>query len=760
MKLTSVSLEMTEVTNAYSKLKSVTQHLTERLKDYLTRYDEVVTTLEGTIKRKLDAELIAQFFAIGIHAKLQDEFRQMYHSRNYGRRYTMSEIRKLVSAIPDKKPGTNNVDTGARNGVKKLAQVYDRLAATLSNVENGNGGSHSGESDGLNAFSGSHRKLICCKCGGDHPWFKCQAINGMLRFNKGARKFEWCNVGLRSYTDEGRAIAAKGGLKKAYMFNEGKTGQYFMRDGFEQTAEGKRIIETVAYLGSSKKVKHKLSKPQLNGEKLGRLELAAMMNSLGTKSETIPNASIASFEQGSAPGKKRKKRVTFGKSTDDENSNLSVASDSKKPKTLSARIDDMFAAISDVGSANPSMTVSEEGQRVRRDTLRALQADLDNRDADLTSDAPVEPSPSPSQSSPSVSAAVQATAHAPLEHPLSNPPCSQSITSANVPETLLDPDCTDSIGSDQVLDTIYKMPVPDLAQIQRKYQHLSLPAQQERMQQASREWWYSACNGNALQAMLQASFDRDGSPQPTPFCCKQLSTAEVGRLLRATFNLNHDQQFLLPYNQEIAPGYVHNKAMLTWMGMNPFDSGNCLDPDNMPHDSQQILCKSESKAYLGVGEFMGSLDTSAFTHKHASAQDSRLYEILRHHQPQGYRSANCPSHPDDVDPDCQTCKLRTCPLHGQQHCRLCSSTVQTACESIKLQDREHFERWCKLHVQRSQLLQSSMYDSTKKAGLVDVDNGVFGPIHENYCKLHWLFDNPPMLNASTHNLANHRQGGA
>ena len=312
MKLTSVSLEMTEVTNAYSKLKSVTQHLTERLKDYLTRYDEVVTTLEGTIKRKLDAELIAQFFAIGIHAKLQDEFRQMYHSRNYGRKYTMPEIRKLVSAIPDKKPeAKNNVDASARNAIKKMAKGYDKLAATLSNAGNGNGGSHSGESDGLNAFSGNRRQIICCKCGGDHPWFKCQAINGMLRFNKSARKFEWCNVGLRSDTDEGRAIASKGGLKNAYMFNDGKTGQYFMRDGFEQTTEGKRIIETVAYLGSSKKAKQKLPKPQLCGERLDRQQLAAMTNSLGTKSETLPNASIASLEQGSSSSKKRRKRVTF-----------------------------------------------------------------------------------------------------------------------------------------------------------------------------------------------------------------------------------------------------------------------------------------------------------------------------------------------------------------------------------------------------------------------------------------------------------------
>jgi hypothetical protein len=53
-----------------------------------------------------------------------------------------------------------------------------------------------------------------------------------------------------------------------------------------------------------------------------------------------------------------------------------------------------------------------------------------------------------------------------------------------------------------------------------------------------------------------------------------------------------------------------------------------------------------------------------------------------------------------------------------------------------------------------------MYDPTKETGLMDFDNGVFGPIHESYCKQHWRFHNPPMLNASTHNFANHRQGGA
>ena len=126
----------------------------------------------------------------------------------------MPEIRKLVSSVPDKKPGAKdkNVDAGARSAVRKVAKVYDKLAAALSNVGNGNGDSHSGESDGLNAFSGNRLPITCCKCGGDHPLFKCRAINGILRFNKGTRKFEWCNVGLRSDTDEGRAIAAKGGL--------------------------------------------------------------------------------------------------------------------------------------------------------------------------------------------------------------------------------------------------------------------------------------------------------------------------------------------------------------------------------------------------------------------------------------------------------------------------------------------------------------------------------------------------------------------
>ena len=79
-----------------------------------------------------------------------------------------------------------------------------------------------------------------------------------------------------------------------------------MREGFEQSTEGKRIIETVAYLGSPKKAKQKMSKPQLNGEKLNRQELAAMLNSIGTKSETIPNAAIASLEKGSPPSEKRR----------------------------------------------------------------------------------------------------------------------------------------------------------------------------------------------------------------------------------------------------------------------------------------------------------------------------------------------------------------------------------------------------------------------------------------------------------------------
>ena len=69
MKLASVSLEMTEVTNAYSKFRLVTQQATETLKAYLTRYDEVITTLEGTIKAKLNSELTAQFFYLILHKK-------------------------------------------------------------------------------------------------------------------------------------------------------------------------------------------------------------------------------------------------------------------------------------------------------------------------------------------------------------------------------------------------------------------------------------------------------------------------------------------------------------------------------------------------------------------------------------------------------------------------------------------------------------------------------------------------------------------
>jgi hypothetical protein len=213
MKLTSVSIEMTEMTNAYSKLRLVTQHATETLKAYLTRFDEVITNLEGTIKRKVDPELTAtaQFFFLSLHPRLQDELRHFYHSRNYGRKFTMPEIWKLVLAVPDKKPEAKDkhVDAGARSAVRKVAKSYDKLAAALSSVGNGNSGNRSDDLDGLNAFSGTRRSIVCCKCGGDHPWFKCQAINGMLRFNKSTRKFEWCNVGLRSDTEKGRAIAAK-----------------------------------------------------------------------------------------------------------------------------------------------------------------------------------------------------------------------------------------------------------------------------------------------------------------------------------------------------------------------------------------------------------------------------------------------------------------------------------------------------------------------------------------------------------------------
>ena len=69
MKLANVSLEMTEVTNAYSKFRLVTQQSTETLKAYLNHYDEVITTLEGIIKAKLNSELTAQFFYLILHKK-------------------------------------------------------------------------------------------------------------------------------------------------------------------------------------------------------------------------------------------------------------------------------------------------------------------------------------------------------------------------------------------------------------------------------------------------------------------------------------------------------------------------------------------------------------------------------------------------------------------------------------------------------------------------------------------------------------------
>ena len=106
------------------------------------------------------------------------------------------------------------------------------------------------------------------------------------------------------------------------------------------------------------------------------------------------------------------------------------------------------------------MTVSEGGKQVRNDTFRALQDPLDDQHANSMSDAPAESSPSPSP--PTV---AQMTVPALLEQALSKSPCSQSNSSADVPETLSDCNCTDSISDEQVFGTIYKLPVPDFKKI-------------------------------------------------------------------------------------------------------------------------------------------------------------------------------------------------------------------------------------------------------------------------------------------------------
>ena len=187
--------------------------------------------------------------------------------------------------------------------------------------------------------------------------------------------------------------------------------------------------------------------------------------------------------------------------------------------------------------------------------------------------------------------------------------------------------------------------------------------------------------------MQQSSFSDDGSRQSLTFGCKQSTTAEVDSMFHGAGTLDFDVSIpsKLSFTQEIVPGCVHSKSMLTWMGMNPFDCGNCLDPDNMPHDSHQILYKSWSKPLRGVGEFINWSNTFSFTHKQADVRDSRLYEHLRKSYSCG--SPRCSLRPSSrwrVDPACRTCDMRTCPRHNQQNCQACSSTVHAVCASIKL----------------------------------------------------------------------------
>ena len=120
-------------------------------------------------------------------------------------------------------------------------------------------------------------------------------------------------------------------------------------------------------LQSPKKSKRKLSRPQLGGEELDRRELAACLNSIGSKSEVIPNKVIAAGFDDLSPSPSAKRRVTFKKDKGNKNSGINATNDSKRRKTssLSQRIDDIFSVVSDTGGANPSMAVSEKGKQVR-----------------------------------------------------------------------------------------------------------------------------------------------------------------------------------------------------------------------------------------------------------------------------------------------------------------------------------------------------------------------------------------------------------
>ena len=281
--------------------------------------------------------------------------------------------------MPDKCPSSKDkgADLKARNAVNTIAKDVDKLTAMMKTVKKGPAGKSVSfeDLDEVNAFNGaSRRPIVCCKCGGNHPWSKCPAINGMIRYNKSLKEYEWCNVGLRSDTPEGRAIAAKGGLKTAYMFNEGKTGQYWQRENFHTTAEGKRIIDNVAYLMASKEERLSMDEPELDGEVPTATQRASMMNALGYKSETIPNNSL--YDSSPSPRKRKRKGKNAG-------SSLSATSEPKKQNkssTLQNRIRDLFAVV-----GNDGMVVSDTGKLARDATIKELQDSAsDNHATEVT----------------------------------------------------------------------------------------------------------------------------------------------------------------------------------------------------------------------------------------------------------------------------------------------------------------------------------------------------------------------------------------
>ena len=155
MKLASVSLEMTEATDAYSKFKSVTQ--------------QECNPKQGDDPGGWWLSLPLPMPMHGCHCHCNCGCHcHLYHSRNYGRKFTMPEIWKLVSAVPDKKPESKdrNADLKARNAVRQVGRQFEKLAAAMATVGNGN---RTDNLDDVAAFSGQRRQIICCKCGSNHP---------------------------------------------------------------------------------------------------------------------------------------------------------------------------------------------------------------------------------------------------------------------------------------------------------------------------------------------------------------------------------------------------------------------------------------------------------------------------------------------------------------------------------------------------------------------------------------------------------------